>query len=331
MTADQDDVQALKAFGYSELEARFLRLVALHSGVFLARQFNQYAGVTKGKRVDDFLDELRRNKHCQAYKLARNANLFHLTSKAVYRAIGQENLRHRRSHKIDYVKTKLLSLDYVLDNPSFKYFPTEEEKIQLFTEVLNIPMSDLPVKTYKSPNSPSETLKYFVDKYPLFLSDLSLTPPVVHFTYVDPGPYTGILDFLNYLRLYAGLFARLDEVRLLYIHHSSSKWKQAKELFHAFVKCGYRVNIDDLDQLKYFRLRQAWELEQYEKIGSHELLFLNHGRKKYAGAHYEALYLRWKAEDRVPNLRLSNSKKEPAGLFEAYRIMQAYDVFGSLD
>ena len=100
MTADQTDIHALKALGYSEMESRFLRLVALHSGVFLPRQFNQSAGVTKGKRVDDFLDLLRKNKHCHAYKLARNANLFHLTSKAVYRAIGQENLRHRRSHKI---------------------------------------------------------------------------------------------------------------------------------------------------------------------------------------------------------------------------------------
>ena len=49
-----DCVQHLKLFGYSETEARFLRLVALHSGVFLARQFNLFAQAKTGYRVDAF-------------------------------------------------------------------------------------------------------------------------------------------------------------------------------------------------------------------------------------------------------------------------------------
>ena len=331
MSGGIPSIQELRTFGYKELEAKFLRLVALHSGVFLPRQFNQYAGATKGKRVDDFLDQLRRNKHCRAYKLARNANIFHLTSKAVYRAIGHENLRHRRSHKIDYVKTKLLSLDYVLENPSFKYFATEEEKIQLFTEVFNIPLSDLPVKTYKTPKSTKETLKYFVDKYPLFLSDLSLTPPVVHFTYVDPGPYTGIADFLNYLRMYSKLFAQMEVIRLVYIYNISRKWKQAEDLFHSFVGSGCRVKADDLDLLKYFRLRKPWELELYNKIGSHELLFLNHARKNTPELIMKRSIHNGRMATESRKVGLSNSPKEPVAFFEVYRITQTYDVFGSLD
>jgi hypothetical protein len=33
---------------------------------------------------------------------------------------------------------------------------------------------------------------------------------VVHFTYVDPGPYTTIVDFPNHLRSYAALLARME-------------------------------------------------------------------------------------------------------------------------
>ena len=167
--------------------------------------------------------------------------VFHLSSRAIYRIIGHENLRHRRSHQIDYVKTKLLGLDYVLQNPTLEYFPTEEEKVHLFTKVLSVPMSALPAKAYRTPNSKTETLRYFVDKYPLFLSEISPPAPVVHFTYVDPGPYTTIVDFLNHLRSYAALFARMDVIRMLYIHQVSNKWKQAQDLFHAFVRSGCKL------------------------------------------------------------------------------------------
>ena len=63
-----------------------------------------------------------------------------------FRYIGGPNLRHRRSHKIDYVKPKLLVVDYVLENPDESYMPTEEEKVSFFTIVLKIPLSSLPTR-----------------------------------------------------------------------------------------------------------------------------------------------------------------------------------------
>src|SRR5262249_44403061 len=159
-TSEHPFIQELRMYGYSELESRFLHLVALHSGVFLARHFDQFAGSKRGKRVDTFLDKLRKNRHCHSYKLAKNANLFHLNSKAIYRSIGQENLRHRRTHGVQYVKTRLFSLDFILKNLTFKYLPTEPEKLEFFTQVMKVPMSDLPVKVYKTPNSKKQTLRY---------------------------------------------------------------------------------------------------------------------------------------------------------------------------
>ena len=57
MNTDSSYIQELKAYGYSEVEAGFLRLVALHSGVFLARQFNQFAQTKSGKRVDSLVNK----------------------------------------------------------------------------------------------------------------------------------------------------------------------------------------------------------------------------------------------------------------------------------
>ncbi len=255
-----------------------------------------------------------------------------VSSKAIYRAIGHENLRHRRYHQIDYVKTKLLSLDYILQNPTLEYLPTEEEKVHLFTKVLDVPFSDLPVKTYKTPNSKTETLRYFVDKYPLFLSEVTPLGPVVHFTYVDPGPYSTIVDFLNHLRTYAALFARMDEIRMLYIYQVSNKWKQAQDLFNAFVRSGCHLGTNDLDLVKYFQVREAWDSEQYEKVGPTELLFLNQARKKYAEARYEALYSEWKNGDRTAPMEVSDREKRvPASSFTTYKIGDSYAPFGDLD
>jgi len=308
-----------------------LLFVALHSGVFFRRHFMHFADLKSRKRVDAFLKKLRSNKHCQTYSLNKNAKAYHLTSKALYRCIGYPNLRHRRSHKIDYVKSKLLTLDYVLENPDQLYFPTEEEKLHLFTKVLNIPIVDLPAKAYKTPNSRTETLRYFVDKFPLFLSDISL-PTVVHFTYVDPGPYTTVVDFLNHLRLYAALLSHLDVIRMVYIYHVSNKWKQAEDLFHSFVRAGCKVGTEDLDLLKYFHLREAWEAKEYERVGSTELLFLNHAKKKYAGSQYEALYWEWKNGDRTSSPKTSNGGSGVSSAsFSSYRIGGNYNVFGDLD
>ena len=118
-------IQALKLFGYADTEARFLRLVALHSGVFPARQFNLFSRAKTGYRVDAFIKKLKSNRHCNTYRLGKNAAMFHLHSKAIYRAIGHENLRHRRSHQANYVKTKLRS-----ETMSFKIPPCDISQLK---------------------------------------------------------------------------------------------------------------------------------------------------------------------------------------------------------
>jgi hypothetical protein len=223
-------------------------------------------------------------------------------------------------------------LDFILKNLTFKYLTTEPEKVKFFTQVMKIPMSELPAKIYETPNSKEETVRYFVDKFPLFLTNLSSHPPVVHFTYVDPGPNTGIADFIGYLRMYGPLFSRLKEVNLLYIYQSSSKWRRAKELFEAFIRSGCRTKINDSEMLKYFQIREDWESKQYEKVGGRELRLLGEGRKKYGGAGYEALYQQWKRGERcLESGRSEGRQRIPVSLFETYRITDKYSIFGDLD
>jgi hypothetical protein len=230
------------------------------------------------------------------------------------------------------VKTRLLGLDFILKNPAFKYLPTELEKVEFFTQAMKVPMSDLPAKVYKTPNSKEETLRYFVDKFPLLLSNLSSAPPVVHFTYVDPGSNTSMADFLNHLRSYGPLFSWMKEVRLLYIYQSSWKWRRAHDLFEAFIRSGCRVKVSDADILKYFQIREAWGSKQYEKVGATELRVLGQGRKKYLGARYETLYEQWKGGERhSPNVHSDTVGNAPTSSFTTYKVTEKYSIFGDLD
>ena len=150
MTIDQTGINKLQALGYSALQASFLWLVALHSGVFLRRQYLQFAGISSGKHATEFLKKLVESRHCRTFPLAGRIAVYHLDSKIIYRAIGHPDLRFRRPHGLDYVKTKLLSLDFILQNPGNTYLATEQEKVDYFVNQLDIPQSNLPAKVYRS-------------------------------------------------------------------------------------------------------------------------------------------------------------------------------------
>lgn len=51
-------LQAIAAFGFTDRQARFLLEVLLHSGVFLERQYCQFAGIAHGQKTTNFIKAL---------------------------------------------------------------------------------------------------------------------------------------------------------------------------------------------------------------------------------------------------------------------------------
>ncbi|MGB9506655.1 MAG: hypothetical protein WBQ91_10735, partial [Candidatus Acidiferrum sp.] len=58
-------LDALKAFGYTEVETRFLYIVATHCGYFTARQFLAFTGAHWGKRTTTFWSKLETKHHAR--------------------------------------------------------------------------------------------------------------------------------------------------------------------------------------------------------------------------------------------------------------------------
>ena len=283
-------IARIQALGYSALQASFLWLVSLHSGVFLRRQYLQFAGISSGKHATRFLSRLIENGHCLTFPLAGRISVYHLHSKVIYRAIGQPDLRFRRPHGLVYVKTKLLALDFVLQNPQNRYLSTEQEKVDYFTGYCHVPLSDLPGKVYRSPTGKIETIRYFVDKFPLFLSP----DAVVHFAFVSPGGLHQVKEFRTHLLRYNKLFQHLNEVRMVYIHLDSFHVPQAEACFLATLRAPNECYFESPGLLRYFMLRHAWERKECTKVNAEGLLYLNQSRKKYAASRYELLYDEWK-------------------------------------
>ena len=65
-------------------------------------------------------------------------------ARAVYRALGAEDIRHRRIASAEVLLRRLLSLDYVIGHTGLPWLPTEPEKVGAF-EGLGLDRRVLPV------------------------------------------------------------------------------------------------------------------------------------------------------------------------------------------
>ncbi len=288
-------VDALKSFGYTAAEARFLYIVATHSGYFTTRHFLAFTGSRRGFRTRALARKLVKNKHANSTDYSDYGRVYHVFSKPLYAAIGKENLRNRRTHSFDHIRTRLLSLSFILENREFDYLETETDKVQYFCETLKVKKQFLPAKIYDGAAGTKPTVRYFVDKFPLFLAPAtgSSASPVVTFSYVDSGAES-LDSFLTHLCAYQPLFRELQEFRFVFISPAPTNFARARDKFHALVKAPFEVAAPG-DILRYFQIRKAWENREYVKPVAGDLEFLRLSMQRYQGEHFEKLFQDWKA------------------------------------
>lgn len=301
MNIDGGYLAALQAFGYTEEEARFLYLVATHSGYFVARQFLAFAGVQWGKRTTLFWNKLQSRKHARTSSMPRHRAVYHLFARKLYRQLGRENLRNRRRHELEYIQTRIAILDFVLANPSLSYLETEGDKVAFFCRDFNIDARHLPSKTYLGRRTVQPTVRYFVDRFPMFFSDADSRPKIVTFSFIQ-GSEANLSAFVHHLQIYSTLFRELREFRFLYLSRIDAHFAEARELFHALVTVPLESTPAD-DLLRYFAIRKAWDLHQYGSLSEADLMFRNVSKDRFAGERFEHFYRSWKA-DRLPESQI---------------------------
>jgi hypothetical protein len=285
-------IENLRGCGYTEDEARFLYLVATHAGYFSARQYLAFTGAKSGDKSMAFTQKVLGKGHATARLLLRNGRVYHLFSRLVYRAIGRENLRNRREHSVEHIRTKLAVLDFVLGHLDYRYLETETEKVDYFCRKLSIGRALLPAKRYKGAIREKTTDRYFLDKFPLFLGpESSSSPPLVTFSFVDPG-LLSLASFETHLFAYNSLFSAVPQVNFVYIATSSKHFRAARELFLAMAP---RTTDPDpgVEGLRYFHYRHMWDTKQFARLNVEQIEFLNEAKKRFNDALTDIRYERW--------------------------------------
>src|SRR5213080_3432230 len=77
MNFPESSLANLSSLGYTEDEARFLYLVATHSGYFSMRQFLQFTGTKSGDKSMTFSQKLLAKGHATARSFLRNGLVYH--------------------------------------------------------------------------------------------------------------------------------------------------------------------------------------------------------------------------------------------------------------
>ena len=285
-------VTAIESLGYTEEEARFLYLVATHSGYFVARQFLAFAGLQGGQRMTHLWNKTQSRKHTRSRQMPNHTTAYHLFSRKVYRQIGPENLRTRRQHEIEYIEARIATLDFVLENPGFSYLETEAQKVAYFNGELTVGLQHLSSRTYPGSRTVQPTVHYFVDRFPMFFQDENSTAPVVTFTFIQ-GPEASLAAFIHHLHDYLPLFRKLREFRFLFLARLDTHFARARQLFHSLVTIPLEPNPAD-DLLRYFAIRKAWDLRQYASLSEDDLIYRNLAQERFSGQRFEHFYHAWK-------------------------------------
>lgn len=322
MKMPQEQVERIAALGYTDSEARFLYVVATHSGYFTMRHFNSFTGARPGKRSVAFGQKLLKHGHATVRDYMGAGCVFHLFSRLVYGPMDKDNVQHRRRHSFDYIRTRLVQMDFLLENPEHEFLETEGEKVDLFCESLAVPKDVLPAKVYQGGPGSHPTVRYFVDRFPLFLwARVSGASPVVTFGYVDNG--TGSRWALpTHLASYHGLFRHLKSFRFLYIAPRATEFRRAEERFRSSVKQPLESDVF-AEILRYFNVRRKWENHEYVVPVAADFEFLNEARRRFDGEHFDSLYTAWIA-GRISesHLRLESAELTPARtiFFDTYLV-----------
>ena len=175
----------LEPLGWTGQDAEWIALVCLHSGIFTRAQFCDYFGVWRSgaQRFVQTLVDRRMAVEGEWPLLNGGAKTCRISSNAIYRALGVENIRHRRKAGKPVVMRRLLSLDFVLEHPGMNWLPAEPEKVEFF-EKLGLPRRLIPRRIYYGVAGNQK--RYFALKLPL-----AVDPETVTFAYIDPGHQTG--------------------------------------------------------------------------------------------------------------------------------------------
>jgi len=218
-----DPIMALESFGYTEREAAFLYLVAIHSGYFLRRQFNYSIDRRLGSLAHHFIEKARVAGHVEVIDYGQGRFVYHLYSKPIYRLLGNAESQNRRRKGDAMIRARLMALDYVLENNDEHYLETEQEKLNYFCKVRGIASEFF--------MGEQRRLHDFIGMFPISLADREHpASSLVRLAFMDEG-LLSLRKFSRFLTDVVPLLYALERFEVIYAATSERNFSSARELF----------------------------------------------------------------------------------------------------
>ena len=316
-----DPIPMLENAGYTEQEAAFLYLVAVHSGYFLRRQFSRFVRRDRGGLADKFIQKALRLDHLQVIECGQARHVYHLTSHPVYQTILRADSQHRRFKGFGYMQSRLLILDFVLDNLSDTILEYEPAKVDFFTTRCG-------VRSELLPRGWAGRAVLFPDGYPIFVSP----DGVPRFTFFEDGSVT-LTRFERYLDQYRPLLSALHAFELVYLSDVEKSFSFARAAFAAHFTETQVAGVSEQTPLgvehflQYLRVREINEEQNWPVTGP-DLKVLEEGEPIYTALEHQALYSAWKMRStNAEKIRRRFMQHGPQAKFTTVALPYIYPLF----
>jgi hypothetical protein len=287
MTFGYDPIPVLESVGYTEREAAFLYLVALHSGYFLRRQYGRFIERERGAIAAQLLRKAVTLGHLQSVACGQARFVYHLTSREVYAAVELAASQHRRLKGDAQIKSRLMVLDFVLDHLGARLLDSSEAKFGFFTQTLGLSEALLP-------KAPGGGTHFFPEEFPILINEQQS----VRFSFFDAGALS-TSGFESFLRRYRAVFAALPGFELLYLADSDRNFERAGKVFAAMYPAARALGVTSMTPrgvdhfLEYLRAHENNETQK-RPITLRDLAVLREGEHLYITLEHQALCAAWK-------------------------------------
>ena len=322
---DYDPVPDIRKLGYTMREARFLSLVGTYGGYFLRRQFIRYVRRTHGGVDQSLVEKGQRWGHLRALDYGGRRQVFQLTSTAICYLLGRRLPFARRPKGDLEIKSRLLVLDYIVDHVETRFLASSDDKLDYFSEVLNIACDFLPRRPRIEPGC-KDAAVYFDELSPIaLLPGVAPAPLLVSIVFVDGGNQTD-LAFRSFLARYQPLCERLDRFEVVYVSDSRRNFAPAAALFHhAFRGVSRPLFAQGASHfLDYLRVRSSEE-DDPQSLDPKQRELLGEGKELYASARHEQIYAAWKqGKTTFAGILATGSSEACPGSIRGYLMQASY-------
>ena len=319
--------EALRSLGYTEREASFLTLAALHSGYFMRRQYQAFADGLRGGYESRLVRKARAMGHIERTVCANRTELCRIVAREVYRAIGEPESRNRRVRTAQSIKARLMSLDFVLAHRSHRFLATSVEKLKYFRDELGLALNLFPIKRYRRSGSDASVRRYFVGQDPIYLPQPTTdSRSLPYFCFVDPG-HLSTQGFDSFIDRHRRLFVALGGIHVVYI---AAEYRSLQRGRTSFDRVADRLAdpgslLSRGEEGEFFWLRHLLETKQYSRLDKAKLDRLRDLALRYQTVEADERFRQWATERDLLQRRgpLTTS-------FQLYWLRHPYDLFSTI-